>query len=64
MQNVDRKKSCARQKLVNGNKPLACEKDLTDAIPLEDATMNSGGLRGDKGIMALGPTLLVAEKGP
>ena len=28
---------------------LACEKDLTDLIDLEDVTMNSGDLRGDHG---------------
>ena len=43
---------------------LACEKDLTGVIDLEDVTMNSGDLRGAKGTMALGQTLLVAEKGP
>ena len=44
---------------------LACEKDLTDLIDLEDVTMNSGDLRGGgKGTMAPGQTLLVAEKGP
>ena len=43
---------------------LACQKDLTDAIDLEDVSMNSGGLRGAKGTMAPGPTLLVVEKGP
>ena len=42
---------------------LACEKDLTGLIDLEDVTMNSGGLRGG-GTMAPGQTLLVAEKGP
>ena len=35
---------------------LACEKDLTDLIDLEDVNM--------KGTMAPGQTLLVAEKGP
>ena len=29
--------------------PLACEKDLTDLIDLEDVTMNIGDLRGDHG---------------
>ena len=44
---------------------LACEKDLTGLIDLEDVTMNSGDLRGGpKGTMAPGQTLLVAEKGP
>ena len=43
---------------------LACQKDLTDAIDLEDVSMNSGGLRGAKETMAPGPTLLVVEKGP
>ena len=43
---------------------LACQKDLTDVIDLEDVTMNSGGLRGPKGTMAPGPTYLVAERGP
>ena len=45
---------------------LACEKDLTGLIDLEDVTMNSGDLRGGggKGTMASGQTLLVAEKGP
>ena len=43
---------------------LACEKDLTDLIDLEDVTMNSGDFRGAKGTMAPGQTLLVAEKGP
>ena len=43
---------------------LACEKDLTDLIDLEDVTMNSGDLRGAKGTMAPGQTLVVAEKGP
>ena len=28
---------------------LACEKDLTDLIDLEDVTMNSGDLRGGQG---------------
>ena len=28
---------------------LACEKDLTDLIDLEDVTMNSGYLRGAQG---------------
>ena len=43
---------------------LACEKDLTGLIDLEDVTMNIGNLRGAKGTMAPGQTLLVAEKGP
>ena len=43
---------------------LACEKDLTDLIDLKDVNMNSGDLRGAKGTMAPGQTLLVAEKGP
>ena len=43
---------------------LACERDLTDVIDLEDVTMNIGGLRGAKGTMSPGLTLLVAEKGP
>ena len=42
---------------------LACEKDLTDLIDLEEV-MNSGDLRGAKGTMAPGQTLFVAEKGP
>ena len=43
---------------------LACEKDLTDLIDLEDGNMNSGDLRGGKGTMAPGQTLFVAERGP
>ena len=43
---------------------LAYEKDLTDLIELEDVNMNSGDLRGAKGTMAPGQTLLVVEMGP
>ena len=43
---------------------LACEKDLTDLIDLEDVNMSSGNLRGGKGTMVPGQTLFVAEKGP
>ena len=44
---------------------LACEKDLTDLIDLEDVNMNSGDVRGGaKGTMTPGQTLFVAEKGP
>ena len=43
---------------------LACEKDLTHLIDLEDVNMNSGDLGGGKGTMAPGQTLFVAEKGP
>ena len=42
---------------------LACEKDLTGLIDLEDVTMDSGDLMGG-GTMAPGQTLLVAERGP
>ena len=52
------------QERIQSFRVLACEKDLTDLIDLEDFNMNRGDLRGGQGTMAPGQTLFVAEKGP